>query len=214
MGRSSLECKLLYNHYLCHTKIFLINTIFISNFKRPTKTCRCNIEVYFQCVFPNKWETSQNCVAQKFNIWLSKKYQYFCKRNDSPSLIFLKERLALLKRLHKMMTVCDPVFSLAITLGPKTLFQPLIESITVASHPLFHAFPPLLSFLFSSFLSSENNATFFQQQLQTTLRGEKFTSLFRTHNCEKSSFHHAGMCISTDLRMYVTGVKRVKKRIL
>ena len=67
----------------------------------------------------------------------------------SPPLIFLKERLALLKRLHKMMTVCDPVFSLAITLGPKTLFQPLIESITVASHPLFHAFLHCCLFYFS-----------------------------------------------------------------
>ena len=82
---------------------------------------------------------------KNINIWLAKKYQYFCKNSlqnsfYSPSLIFLKEMLSLLKRLHKMMTVCDPVFSLAITLGPKTLFQPLIESITVASHPLFHAF--------------------------------------------------------------------------
>ena len=130
----------------------------------------------------------------------------------SPPLIFLKERLALLKRLHKMMTVCDPVFSLAITLGPKTLFQPLIESITVASHPLFHAFLRRCLFPFSSFFSSENNATFFQQQLQITLQGKKFTSLFQTHNWEKSSFY--SMCISTDLRKYVTGVKRVKKRIL
>ena len=111
-----------------------------------------------------------------------------------------------------MMTVCDPVFSLAITLGPKTLFQPLIESITVASHPLFHAFLRRCLFPFSSFFSSENNATFFQQQLQITLQGKKFTSLFQTHNWEKSSFY--SMCISTDLRKYVTGVKRVKKRIL
>ena len=110
-----------------------------------------------------------------------------------------------------MMTVCDPVFSLAITLGPKTLFQPLIESITVASHPLFHAFLRRCLFSFLLF-SSENNATFFQQQLQVTLQGKKFTSLFQTHNWEKSSFY--SMCISTDLRKYVTGVKRVKKRIL
>ena len=148
-------------------------------------------------------------------MWLSRKYQYFCKTLSfySPSLIFLKERLALLKRLHKMMTVCDPVFSLAITLGPKTLFQPLIESITVASHPLFHAFLHRCLFSFLLF-SSENNATFFQQQLQITFQGKKFTSLFRTYNWEQSSFQHAIMCISTDLRMYVTGEKRVKKRIL
>ena len=91
---------------------------------------------------------------KNINIWLAKKYQYFCKNSlqnsfYSPSLIFLKEMLSLLKRLHKMMTVCDPVFSLAITLGPKTLFQPLIESITVASHPLFHAFLHCCLFYFS-----------------------------------------------------------------
>ena len=137
----------------------------------------------------------------------------------SPPLIFLKERLALLKRLHKMMTVCDPVFSLAITLGPKTLFQPLIESITVASHPLFmHSstavfsiFLFLLQAVFSLFLFfvfwKQWNATFFQQQLQITLQGKKFTSLFQTHNWEKSSFY--SMCISTDLRKYVTGVKSI-----
>ena len=108
------------------------------------------------CKFFDKFQVCINIFAKTLSFY-------------SPSLIFLKERLALLKRLHKMMTVCDPVFSLAITLGPKTLFQPLIESITVASHPLFHAFLHRCLFSFLLF-SSENNATFFQQQLQITFQ--------------------------------------------
>ena len=170
LGRSPLECKLLYNHYLCHNEIFLFNTIFISNFRRPRKTCRCNIECQIAaCVPISMGNVSKLLYTKILTCGFPGNINIFAKTLSfySPSLIFLKERLALLKILHKMMTVCDPVFSLAITLGPKTLFQPLIESITVASHPLFHAFLHRCLFSFLLF----------------------FTSLFRTYNWEKSSFH-------------------------
>ena len=172
LGRSPLECKLLYNHYLCHNEIFLFNTIFISNFRRPRKTCRCNIECQIAaCVPISMGNVSKLLYTKILTCGFPGNINIFAKTLSfySPSLIFLKERLALLKILHKMMTVCDPVFSLAITLGPKTLFQPLIESITVASHPLFHAFLHRCLFSFLLF-SSENNATFFQQQLQITFQ--------------------------------------------